>query len=348
MNIKNLFLLLLLLVGFAACSSDNDEIDEKEGPVLVLDLKALGGVTTKADNNTTFPGEKVIDTYSVLIFNTNGSALRNKLSGGSLTRLEVTGLSEGEVVNIVAFVNMSAETKKAVDACGSLDDLSKVLETIANQTESQLTMATTSAVRREVTTGTNNVQLNLVRLASRVQVSSISTNFKIANDYSVTVNSLKLLQVKTSSYLYGSGAIEVDESEQQERAMFNAPKEGAGWNVSNTQKLTIITDGSALKNEMEVAMPYAYAFENTNSDAPTQLLLNATLWDNKGNEVATRNFKVTVHEKVVGNEGHTYLKRNYIYDLGLSFEDTSFDMGALVVKVAIVPWGSVKQETEVD
>lgn len=344
MNIKNLFLLLLLLVSFAACSSDNDEIEEKDAPVLFLDLKPVGGVATKADY-TTFTGENDIKTYSVLVFNADGTALLDKRSGQNETQIRVTGLDEGDVVNVVAFVNLSDNAKKAVDACGSLEDLPAVIETIANQTGSQLTMASMSAVRREIAAGTNNIDVSLVRLVSRIQVSSISTNFKIANDYKVTISDLKLLQVKTSSYLYGSTSVEVDKSQQQDIVMFNAPTEKDVWNVSNTEKLTIKTDGTA-PAESEVAMPYAYAFENTNSETPTQLLLTATLWDNTGKVVSTRNFKVTIHGKA--SASHTYLKRNYIYDLGLSFEDTSFDMAALVVKVTVVPWGKVKQESEVD
>lgn len=344
MNIKNLLLLLLLLTGFVACSSDkndNEEID-KENPVLSIRLKAVGGITKAVDAHA-LPGESNINNYVILIYNNSGELQRN-LSGNNASPVVVNDFRVGDALQIVAFVNLSNEAKTSVGNCGTIDKLAEVIEQIGGQNTSNLTMACTAPQSVTLVSGDNNVEISIARLASRIQISSIQTNFKIANDYTVTINNLSLLQVNESSLLYSNGKVEVVSSTQKDvTKTINAPGNG-GWELSNSKRLKIVTDGSSPK-EGELAMPYAYAFENTNTETPTQLLVNATLRDNNGKEVSTRNFKVTVNATAAAN---SYIRRNYIYDLGLTFEDTSFDMAALVVKVTIVPWGKVKQEAEVD
>lgn len=344
MNIKNLLLLLLLLTGFAACSSDkndNEEID-KEKPVLSIQLKAVGGITKANENAHALPGESDINNYVILIYNNSGE-LQSNLSGDNASPVRVDGFEVGDVLQIVAFVNLSDKAKEELNGCTEIGKLKDVIEQIGGQNTSNLTMACTAPQSVTLVSGNNNVEISIARLASRIQISSIRTNFKIANDYTVTINNLSLLQVNESSFLYSNDKVEVAPSAQNEVKAINAPG-SEGWELSNSKRLTIVTDGSSPK-EGELAMPYAYAFENTNTDSPTQLLVNATLRDNNGNEVSTRNFKVTVNATTAAN---SYIRRNYIYDLGLTFEDTSFDMAALVVKVTIVPWGKVKQEAEVD
>lgn len=344
MNIKNLLLLLLLFTGFVACSSDkndNEEID-KEKPVLSIQLKAVGGKTKANENAHALPGESEINNYVILVYNNAGELLKS-ISGDNAPAVRVEDFSVGDELQIVAFVNLSDDAKLAANACTSIDDLKAVIEKIGGQNTSNLTMASTSPQSVTLVSGNNNVEVLITRLASRIQISSIKTNFKIANDYTVTINNLRLLQVNESSLLYSNAAVEIASSPQKEVTAINAPG-SEGWELSNSKRLKIVTDGSNPENG-QLAMPYAYAFENTNKDQPTQLLVNATLKDNNGNEVSTRNFKVIVNAT---NAANSYIRRNYIYDLGLTFEDTSFDMAALVVKVTIVPWGKVKQEAEVD
>lgn len=348
MNVKNLFLLLLLLVGFAACSSDKDDSDDvigSEKATLTLKLKPQGGYATRADVSSpikAWESESEIDSYVILLFRSDANQ-PIVLTGADAGTIEVEKLRTGITVSVYAFVNLSKNAAEQVQAVKKPDELPALIESLSAQATDHLTMASTAAtVSSVLKEGVNSVTVDITRLVSRVQISQIKTDFSVAADYTVKINSLELANVKESSLLYTNGAAEVEGKADKKFSMTN--QIAADKVLSNGKPFTFTTE-SDKKNGQE-SIPYGYVFENTNKETPTQVLLNATLFDEKGKEVSTRVFTVTIN--TAGAEGHTYVKRNYIYDLGLTFNDKSFEMAALVAKVTIVPWGKVHQSSEVD
>lgn len=344
MNIKHLFLLLLLVVGFAACSSNEDENGELEsGEVtLSLKLKPQGGYAVKADEVRAWNSESNIESYVILIFRSDQST-PDVLSGTGTDSPASILLPAGINLDVYAFANLSDATAASVEGVTSKDQLAGLTEQLSVQATDHLTMASTEGTTLTGLSSTNNqVTVSLTRLVSRIQISSIKTKFLIANDYTVQINGLKLGNIKQSSKLYTNSATEVDGNGEGEVVMTNE----VNTSLSNTLPFDFISTKFPNDPTGQNTIPYSYVFENTNAEAPTQLLLNASLFDAQGKEISTRDFKVTINS--AGAQNHTYIKRNYIYDLGLTFNDTSFDMAALVVKVTIVPWGKVHQSSEVD
>lgn len=341
MNIKHLFLLLLLVVGFAACSSNEDENGELEsGEVtLSLKLKPQGGYAVKADEVRAWNSESNIESYVILIFRSDQST-PDVLSGTDSPASIL--LPAGINLDVYAFANLSDATAASVEGVTSKDQLAGLTEQLSVQATDHLTMASTEGTTLTGLSSTNNqVTVSLTRLVSRIQISSIKTKFLIANDYTVEINSLQLGNVKSFSKLYTNSAAEVDD-----KAEVVVMKNKINTSLSNTLPFDFISTKFPNDPTGQNTIPYGYVFENTNAEAPTQLLLNASLFDAQGKEISRRDFKVTINS--AGAQNHTYIKRNYIYDLGLTFNDTSFDMAALVVKVTIVPWGKVHQSSEVD
>lgn len=341
MNIKHLFLLLLLVVGFAACSSNEDENGElQSGEVtLSLKLKPQGGYAVKADEVRAWNSESNIESYVILIFRSDQST-PDVLSGTDSPASIL--LPAGINLDVYAFANLSDATAASVEGVTSKDQLAGLTEQLSVQATDHLTMASTEGTTLTGLSDSNNqVTVPLTRLVSRIQISSIQTKFDIANDYTVKINSLQLGNVKSFSKLYTNFAAEVDDKTEV-GVMTNM----INSSLSNTSPFNFIAKNFPNDATGQNTIPYSYVFENTNAEAPTQLLLNASLFDAQGKEISTRDFKVTINS--AGAQNHTYIKRNYIYDLGLTFNDTSFDMAALVVKVTIVPWGKVHQSSEVD
>lgn len=340
MNIKHLFLLLLLVVGFAACSSNEDENGElQSGEVtLSLKLKPQGGYAVKADEVRAWNSESNIESYVILIFRSDQST-PDVLSGTDSPASIL--LPAGINLDVYAFANLSDATAASVEGVTSKDQLAGLTEQLSVQATDHLTMASTEGTTLTGLSDSNNqVTVPLTRLVSRIQISSIQTKFDIANDYTVKINSLQLGNVKSFSKLYTNFAAEVDDKTEV-GVMTNM----INSSLSNTSPFNFIAKNFPNDATGQNTIPYGYVFENTNAEAPTQLLLNASLFDAGGKEISKRDFKVTINST---GASHTYIKRNYIYDLGLTFNDQSFDMAALVVKVTIVPWGKVHQSSEVD
>lgn len=349
MNVKSLFLLLLLLAGFASCSSDgNDEIPESEKASLTLKLVPQGGYGTKADDTSikAWASESNVNSYVILIFRSD-VASPTVLSGTNAGNITTDVMPVGTTLNAYAFVNLSDDLSASVKKVTREDDLPALIESLAVQNTNNLTMASTEAASIRLAADNNTLNVNITRLVSRIQVSSINTKFAVANNYTVQIDKLELANAKMSSLLYSNKVVEVKNSKLKDD--FSMQNQLADLNkiVYNSSRLNFTKNSDDAAGQKTI--PYGYVFENTDGETPTQLLLTATLKDENGKEVSTKKFKVTVNSAgTSGADAHKYVKRNYIYDLGLTFNDESFDMAALVVKVTVVPWGNVRQVTEVD
>ena len=130
-----------------------------------------------------------------------------------------------------------------------------------------------------------------------------------------------------------------------------------------------LADGPAVtlgQNLPITTVPFRqYAMENTDSDNPTQIVINATLLASTGYQAETKAFAATINENgtIVRGDPHKYVKRNYIYRLNISFGPNSFTgitedeptpptpptptTGDLDVQVEVVGWGPVDQPVEI-
>lgn len=351
MNVKSLFLLLLLLAGFVSCSSNgDDEIPESEKASLTLKLVPQGGYGTKADDTSikAWASESNVNSYVILIFRSDATSplvlSGTNTNAGNITTEE---MPVGTTVNAYAFVNLSEEVAASVKKVTKEDELPALIESLNVQKTNNLTMASTQPASLRLAADNNTLNVNITRLVSRIQVSSINTKFVVANNYTVQIDKLELANAKMSSLLYSNKAVEVADSKLKDDFSMENQLADLKNIVSNSSSLIFNNKSDQLDGQNTI--PYGYVFENTNEETPTQLLLTATLMDENSKVISTKKFTVTVNSAgTSGADAHRYVKRNYIYDLGLTFNDESFDMAALVVKVTVVPWGSVRQVTEVD
>ena len=111
-----------------------------------------------------------------------------------------------------------------------------------------------------------------------------------------------------------------------------------------------------------------YVMENTDSNNPTQLVVNATILATSNYQAETKEFAAIINENgvVLKGDPHKYVKRNYIYRLNITFGPNSFEgididdptppdpptpptpsTGDLSVSVEVVGWGPVNQEVVV-
>mgnify|MGYP001318905604 CR=1 FL=1 len=351
MNVKNLFLLLLLLAGFASCSSNgNDEIPETEKASLTLKLETQGGYGTRAadDAIAAWESESKVNSYVILLFRSDSPTNPSVFSGKEATSQIVNNLPAGVSIKAYAFVNLSDKLIANLKLVTKEENLKDFTEELAIQGTDKLTMASTVPATITLKTGNNYLDIDITRLVSRIQISSINTKFSIANDHSVRIDKLELANAKSSSLLYTNGAAEVKDAKW-------APVFEMTNQLATTKNEVLSNKSPKVFNKKsddadgQKTVPYGYVFENTDEKAPTQLILTATLLDKDDKEVSTQKFTVTVNSAgTSGVNPHKYVKRNYIYDLGLTFNDESFKMAALVVKVTVVPWGKVHQVSEVD
>lgn len=202
-------------------------------------------------------------------------------------------------------------------------------------------------------TNINNISspLELTRLAARIELKSASTNFDTNNKLkgrTVRINSLYVSNRKTASRFASTaywGAVMAD------------------GNLGNSSAVTLGQDlplsGTSFRQ---------YVMENTDSNNPTQLVVNATILATSNYQAETKEFAAIINENgvVLKGDPHKYVKRNYIYRLNITFGPNSFEgididdptppdpptpptpsTGDLSVSVEVVGWGPVNQEVVV-
>lgn len=183
MNAKNIILAILMVLSFAACSSEIEGIDNNmantnvnNGTTSISVRMMTEGVGTKAEANSLTSEETAINNYIIAVFE-HGSKERigyvkgqNQTTGGDVIGLNLDVDTKEGLVDIFVIANLNEEDEALFGAIytstefkkqtfGSLNDLVKV----------------GSAIEQEIFAGNANVTVRLSQLTARVRVNVAET-----------------------------------------------------------------------------------------------------------------------------------------------------------------------------
>lgn len=200
MKIKNLFVLSLAALSFAACSNEDEPIAPQEGS-LVVDLSSVAAVSKATE--TGIGAESHLNTVIVYAFGSDGAvygaprtieagansnaSLKWQLPEGSYTIAAVSGLDQ--------FSDVTASTLPE-----------KIVKLVDNSRE-KFVMYGTAKV--EIKGGENNsAQIDVARVLAGVKLFSIKTNFaeSVPENYknaTKTLKSIKIVESQGSALLSG-------------------------------------------------------------------------------------------------------------------------------------------------
>lgn len=365
MKLRNIIAVGLSLFALASCSKDSQPVNvsDMKDAKLNMVLKASAPASSlKADgDDNALDGETTINNVAVLTFTADGSQIlvdpywTNGMtaSNGQATVLNVPTKATNALIAIMANV-----PQNAFSGVTSYSDFQNRLAQLSDQSQGNLTMsAQVITSNASLVDGDNyigyatqdnindiNAPLELTRLAARIELASAATNFgtnAALRGRTVRVNSIRIANQKTASRYASTaywGAVMADGNL------------GTGTAANVGQNLPL--SGTPFRQ---------YVMENTDSNAPTQIVINATLLASAGYQAETKEFAAIVNENgtVLKGDPHKYVKRNYIYRLNISFGPNSFEgvtedepipvppptpsTGDLTVSVEVVGWGPVNQ-----
>lgn len=357
MKLTNIFLLgFFVLVGMACSKDDNNHgVGTGKDAVLEITVKSAGTKSTsKADLNE-LPGEASINNLSVLVFDETGTAL-----------LGEPAWAETEVKDGVASIlNVPCKSLKAQIVIiantpeGSFSDVttmsglqSRIVQ-LASQSQTNLTMSsqvivTNSALKEGdnylgyTSMGDDNINginkpVEVTRLVARIELAQVSTRFNGTklDGCTLRIDNVRIQDRKTASHYFSTsywGAVEAD-----------------GY-LDNSSVVNI--NGTVTDNASLTPSYVTYVMENESaSEAATALVLTATLLTPSGSEAQTKTFTAVINENgLQKGYNHSFVKRNFVYKVRLTFGENSFDpvTGDLIVEVDVLDWGPVNQEVVVE
>ncbi len=183
MNAKNIILAILMVLSFAACSSEIEGIDNNmtntnvnNGTTSISVRMMTEGVGTKAEANSLTSEETVINNYIIAVFEHVSKERigyvrgENTATGGAVTGLKLEVDTKKGLVDIFVIANLDETDESLFDAIytstefknqvfGSLKELVKV----------------GSAIGKEMPKGDETVTIELSQLTARVQVNVAET-----------------------------------------------------------------------------------------------------------------------------------------------------------------------------
>lgn len=379
MKLKNIIMAIGVLAAFSACSN-NDDMPEKGGTVslsvkVTTNARTGKEVQTKVPDPFALPGEQNINTLSAFVFSAATQQILGYLTTTPNTTEEAEiGLDITEAAVLTApamIVLVSNAPEAAMQGITTYGQLQGALAQLADQQQSSLTMSTqliTTAA--PLATGNNfigfpeqtnvdgiNTPLWLTRLPARLHVTGAATNFTREEllGRTVTINNISYTNVKTDSYFFSE-------------ADWGVVQSAGGTAASGT----IEPDGVVIDNaNPRTDLNYVtYVMENLETETPTSILVSATLSASAEYTAETVLFTMpinSVFRTLVSTDGidvsHQYVKRNFIYDISMTFGDNAFEGTTTVpdipppppvvepdptvfsVMVEVMGWGIVNQPT---
>lgn len=372
MKLRNIIAIGLSLAALVSCSKDSQPVNVKDlkDAKLNITLKpSVPGSDLKAGGDEyALEGETNINSITVLFFSADGSQTlvdpywtegMSTSSDDVTTVLNVPTKATNALIAILA--NVPENAFSGVTTYAAFQDR---LAQLSDQSQNNLAMsAQVIAANADLLDGDNYIgygtqtninnidePLELTRLAARVELVRAVTNFETKASLrgrTVRINSIYLSNQKTASHFASTaywGAVMADGNQVD------------GSPATVGQNLPITT-----------TVPFRqYTMENTDSNNPTQVVINATLLASNGYQAETKEFAATINENgtIVRGDAHKYVKRNYIYRLNITFGVNSFtgiteedptpptpprpSTGDLTVTTEIVGWGPVNQEVVVE
>lgn len=219
MNAKNIILAILMVLSFAACSSEIEGIDDNmtntnvnNGTTSISVRMMTEGVGTKAEANSLTSEDTAINNYIIAVFEHVSKERigyvrgKNTATGGAVTGLKLEVDTKEGLVDIFVIANLNETDESLFDAIytstefknqvfGSLDDLVKV----------------GSSIEKEISNVNETVTIELSQLSARVQVNvaetaSVNGNKPGEGDVTARINAIsyKAKVQNTSSFEPGA------------------------------------------------------------------------------------------------------------------------------------------------
>ena len=219
MNAKNIILAILMVLSFAACSSEIEGIDDNmtntnvnNGTTSISVRMMTEGVDTKAEANSLTSEDTAINNYIIAVFEHVSKERigyvrgKNTATGGAVTGLKLEVDTKEGFVDIFVIANLNETDESLFDAIytstefknqvfGSLDDLVKV----------------GSSIEKEISNVNETVTIELSQLSARVLVNvaetaSVNGNEPGEGDVTARINavSYKAKVQNTSSFEPGA------------------------------------------------------------------------------------------------------------------------------------------------
>ena len=219
MNAKNIILAILMVLSFAACSSEIEGIDDNmtntnvnNGTTSISVRMMTEGVDTKAEANSLTSEDTAINNYIIAVFEHVSKERigyvrgKNTATGGAVTGLKLEVDTKDGFVDSFVIANLNETDESLFDAIytstefknqvfGSLDDLVKV----------------GSSIEKEISNVNETVTIELSQLSARVLVNvaetaSVNGNEPGEGDVTARINAIsyKAKVQNTSSFEPGA------------------------------------------------------------------------------------------------------------------------------------------------
>lgn len=366
MKLQNLIIAISAFAIFASCS---DSVEPNpEGTIASLKAKVVTRASTTNDE-LELEGEANINNISIIAFNEAGTEVLG-VKSETLTSVSheyniTLGIAQLMKVKFVLIANAPIDALQAVT---NYTELEALLAKLSDQKQDYLTMSTpvittASAIVEggnyigtgDAYTNINGIKtLYLTRVPARVQVGSIKTNFTkpILVGRDVQIRQIHFENVKTQSRFFSVadwGKVEVND------------------NFMDTDDVSFVDNNNNANNiwvnntDHATNLLYKYVMENLGTEGkPTIIWVQARLAARPPYFSETKWFSAVINPNGLEKKtaDHNYVKRNYVYDLGLTFGDGSFDgdhkdedpeppvpdTTNLHLEVTVIPYGPAVQD----
>lgn len=271
MNAKNIILAILMVLSFAACSSEIEGIDDNmtntnvnNGTTSISVRMMTEGVGTKAEANSLTSEDTAINNYIIAVFEHVSKERigyvrgKNTATGGAVTGLKLEVDTKEGLVDIFVIANLNETDESLFDAIytstefknqvfGSLDDLVKV----------------GSSIEKEISNVNETVTIELSQLSARVLVNvaetaSVNGNEPGEGDVTARINAIsyKAKVQNTSSFEPGAVGTPSEATELIDNNFhFYTYKLNDPSLVLNV-KIVISTDGNEKTIEKTISVPF--------------------------------------------------------------------------------------------
>lgn len=271
MNAKNIILAILMVLSFAACSSEIEGIDDNmtntnvnNGTTSISVRMMTEGVDTKAEANSLTSEDTAINNYIIAVFEHVSKERigyvrgKNTATGGAVTGLKLEVDTKEGFVDIFVIANLNETDESLFDAIytstefknqvfGSLDDLVKV----------------GSSIGKEISNVNETVTIELSQLSARVLVNvaetaSVNGNEPGEGDVTARINAIsyKAKVQNTSSFEPGAVGTPSEATELIDNNFhFYTYKLNDPSLVLNV-KIVISTDGNEKTIEKTISVPF--------------------------------------------------------------------------------------------
>lgn len=271
MNAKNIILAILMVLSFAACSSEIEGIDDNmtntnvnNGTTSISVRMMTEGVDTKAEANSLTSEDTAINNYIIAVFEHVSKERigyvrgKNTATGGAVTGLKLEVDTKEGLVDIFVIANLNETDESLFDAIytstefknqvfGSLDDLVKV----------------GSSIEKEISNVNETVTIELSQLSARVLVNvaetaSVNGNEPGEGDVTARINAIsyKAKVQNTSSFEPGAVGTPSEATELIDNNFHFYTYKLNDPSLELNVEIVISTDGNEKTIEKTISVPF--------------------------------------------------------------------------------------------